>query len=72
MVRLTPAEIARELERHGFRVVAAERYAMYYRHQPGRAARWLSVPGAFELATLGLATLNRLAERWETNSRSKL
>ena len=61
VVRLTLDRDLAELERHGFRVVAAERYAMYYRHQPGRAARWLSVPGAFELATLGLTTLNRSA-----------
>jgi SAM-dependent methyltransferase len=58
--RLSRGEVEKELGRHGFRVVAAERYGMYYRHHPGPAARWLSAPGAFELATIGLTALNHV------------
>jgi ubiquinone/menaquinone biosynthesis C-methylase UbiE/uncharacterized protein YbaR (Trm112 family) len=60
VARLTTDEIEEELKRHGFRVVAAKRYGMYYRHKPGSGARWLSAPGAYELTTLALATLNHL------------
>jgi SAM-dependent methyltransferase len=40
--RVDPAAIAGTLERNGFSVVRCERYAMVYRHEPGRAARLLS------------------------------
>jgi SAM-dependent methyltransferase len=62
--RLTLAEIAQELERHGFQVLRGERYAMYYRHRPGPVARWLSAPGAFELTKAGFNGLNLLAGRF--------
>jgi SAM-dependent methyltransferase len=61
VLRLRPDDIARELSRHGMRVVTAQRYGMYYRHKPGAAARLLSAPGAFELATFSIAALNRVA-----------
>jgi SAM-dependent methyltransferase len=41
--RVDPAAIAGVLERNGFSVVRCERYAMVYRHEPGRAARFLSL-----------------------------
>jgi hypothetical protein len=62
--RLTVGEIASELERHGFDVIGAERYGMYYRHKPGPAVGWLSAPGAFELATAGFTALNGLGGRF--------
>jgi SAM-dependent methyltransferase len=62
--RLTLAEIAQELHRHGFEVLRGERYAMYYRHRPGPAVRWLSAPAAFELTKAGFKGLNLLAGRF--------
>jgi SAM-dependent methyltransferase len=40
--RVDPTAIVTALERNGFSVVRCERYAMVYRHEPGRAARLLS------------------------------
>jgi SAM-dependent methyltransferase/uncharacterized protein YbaR (Trm112 family) len=40
--RVDPAAIVDALEANGFSVVRCERYAMVYRHEPGRAARLLS------------------------------
>jgi SAM-dependent methyltransferase len=40
--RVDPTAIVGALERNGFSVVRCERYAMVYRHEPGRAARLLS------------------------------
>jgi hypothetical protein len=40
--RVDPAAIVGALEENGFSVVRCERYAMVYRHEPGRAARLLS------------------------------
>jgi ubiquinone/menaquinone biosynthesis C-methylase UbiE len=62
--RLTLAEIAQELQRHGFQVLRGERYAMYYRHRPGPVVRWLSAPAAFELTKAGFKGLNLLAGRF--------
>jgi ubiquinone/menaquinone biosynthesis C-methylase UbiE len=62
--RLTLNEIACELQRHGFEVLRGERYAMYYRHRPGRAVRRLSAPVAFELTTTGFKALNLIAGRF--------
>jgi ubiquinone/menaquinone biosynthesis C-methylase UbiE len=62
--RLTLAEIVSELATHGFEPVAPHRYAMYYRHWPGRAVRLLSRPGLLPLATGGFLIANRLAGRF--------
>jgi len=59
--RLTLAEIVSELASHGFAPIAPHRYAMYYRHWPGRAARLLSRPRLLALATRGFLVANRLA-----------
>ena len=59
--RMTLAEIVSELAAHGFEPVAPHRYAMYYRHWPGRAVRLLSRPGLLPLATAGFHVANRLA-----------
>ncbi len=61
VARLAPRELAAELERHGFHVVQAERYGMFYRHEPGPLARVLSRRGAFALTTAALLAANGLA-----------
>jgi SAM-dependent methyltransferase len=40
--RIDPAAMVTALERNGFSVVRCERYAMVYRHEPGRAAQLFS------------------------------
>jgi ubiquinone/menaquinone biosynthesis C-methylase UbiE/uncharacterized protein YbaR (Trm112 family) len=62
--RLTLAEIVSELAAHGFESIAPHRYAMYYRHWPGRTSRLLSRPRLLALATGGLLVANRLAGRF--------
>jgi hypothetical protein len=63
-MRLTPDEIARVLGDHGFRVVDATRYAMYYRHHPGRSVRLLSRQPALAAATSALSAANRVVGRF--------
>jgi SAM-dependent methyltransferase len=58
VLRLAPDEIGDELRRHGFSVLKAERYAMFYRHVPGRPSRFLSRPGVFQLAKAGYRLAN--------------
>jgi SAM-dependent methyltransferase len=58
VARLTLEEVADELSSRGYRIVAAERYAMRYAHHPGLAARWLSSAPLFPVARLGLRALN--------------
>ncbi len=60
VARMGVEEVAAVLHTHGFRVVRAERYAMYYRHEPGRAVRFLSAPGAFAVARAGFRAANLL------------
>jgi ubiquinone/menaquinone biosynthesis C-methylase UbiE len=47
--RLTLDELTSELRAHGFRPVRPHRYAMYYRHWPGRAVRLLYSPSCCPL-----------------------
>lgn len=71
VARIASGEIVAALETQGFHVLGAERYAMYYRHEPGRAVRRLSAfpllplaRGAFRLANLVLGGIgNKLAVR---------
>jgi len=62
--RLTLEEIVAALEEHGFEPLAPHRYAMYYRHRPGRGVRLLSRPGLLPLATAGFRAANRLLGRF--------
>jgi ubiquinone/menaquinone biosynthesis C-methylase UbiE/uncharacterized protein YbaR (Trm112 family) len=62
--RLTLDEISRELSSRGFRLIRPHRYAMYYRHWPGRAMRVLSTPPLLPVAQAGLNVLNRVAGRF--------
>lgn len=60
VARLTLAQVADELRRQGFRVLSQERYAMYYKHQPGLPARWLSRRAVLPVATRAHRQLNRI------------
>lgn len=51
VARLEPALVEHYLRETGFRVVRSQRYAMYYRHFPGRIFEALSRPGLYGLAT---------------------
>src|SRR5439155_1080684 len=62
--RLTLDEISRELSSRSFRPIRPHRYAMYYRHWPGRAMRVLSTRPLLPLAQAGLNVLNRVAGRF--------
>jgi ubiquinone/menaquinone biosynthesis C-methylase UbiE len=62
--RLTLDEIVSQLAEHGFRPVLPHRYAMYYRHWPGRAVRLLSTPSLLPLATGGFRVLNSVLGRY--------
>lgn len=45
VARVEPQEVAEQLRSAGFSVLTADRYAMYYPHEPGRIFRRLSLPG---------------------------
>jgi ubiquinone/menaquinone biosynthesis C-methylase UbiE/uncharacterized protein YbaR (Trm112 family) len=62
--RMTIEEIVLELTRRGFRPVFPHRYAMYYRHWPGRGVRALSNPALLPLATAAFAATNRVLGRY--------
>ena len=59
--RLAPRDVAATLREHGLEVVREERYGMYYKHEPGRAARALSGRQALRVAQAGFRAANRLA-----------
>ena len=58
--RVDPASIVTALERNGFSVVRCKRYAMVYRHEPGRAARLLSRQPLRPIGRLALEAFNAL------------
>jgi SAM-dependent methyltransferase/uncharacterized protein YbaR (Trm112 family) len=64
VMRLKLDEITRGLRASGFRPIQPHRYAMFYRHWPGRAMRALSWPPVFPLAVGGMALANRLVGRY--------
>jgi ubiquinone/menaquinone biosynthesis C-methylase UbiE/uncharacterized protein YbaR (Trm112 family) len=63
VARLTIDEVSATLSDLGFRIVAAERYGMYYRHEPGRAVRVLSHQPLLGLAQISFRVANALAGR---------
>lgn len=64
VVRLMPAEVAELLRTAGFRPIVTERYAMYYRHEPGWVFRVLSRRGVFPLVRAGWKVANALIGRF--------
>jgi glycosyltransferase involved in cell wall biosynthesis/SAM-dependent methyltransferase/uncharacterized protein YbaR (Trm112 family) len=52
VIRLTPAEVTRTLESAGYSPLVAQRYAMYYPHEPGPILRAMSGRWTFPLARL--------------------
>ncbi len=64
VARLTPRELAEGLRAAGFQPVHQERYAMYYRHEPGRLFVALSQPVLFPPARAGWRVANWLVGRW--------
>jgi len=58
--RLRPAVVSRELEAAGF-AVQAERYLLYYGHEPGIGVRLASTPGAYAAFRLAVATADLAA-----------
>jgi ubiquinone/menaquinone biosynthesis C-methylase UbiE len=64
VARLDPHEVASELRARGFDVVGAERYAMFYRHQPGLPTAALSLRPIFPLARAVLRVTNMVLGRF--------
>jgi len=64
VARLRPDEVARRLRREGFQIMGVRRYALVYRHRPGRASRLLSMTPLFQATRLGFKVLNLAAGRW--------
>lgn len=56
--RLNMDDLIEILEGDGLRVTRAQRYALFYRHEPGPVARLMSAPGLFQATTLGWAVVN--------------
>jgi len=61
IARVDPESLAAEVSAAGFEVVKNERYAMVYRHEPGRASRILSQPGLRNVTAGALRAFNALA-----------
>ena len=61
IARIDPEWLAAEVSAAGFEVVRNERYAMVYRHEPGRAARFLSLPGLRKVTAGALRSFNAVA-----------
>ncbi len=64
VARVTIEEMAAVLKAQGFQIVHRDRYAMYYRHEPGRVCAGLSAPGVFALFRAAWRLANRLAGRF--------
>ncbi|MBA2372272.1 MAG: methyltransferase domain-containing protein [Chloroflexi bacterium] len=59
--RVDPVEFIELLEGHGFRIVEARRYGMFYRHEPGPAMRLFSSRPLFPAATAAVTAFNAVA-----------
>jgi SAM-dependent methyltransferase len=59
--RLTLDRVSRTLSANGFRTVRSNRYAMFYRHEPGWLARALSTGPLLPVAVAALRTANAIA-----------
>lgn len=63
VARLTTAEVAAELTHRQFRPILSQRYAMYYRHEPGAVFRALSSRGVFNLVQVAWQIANAVIGR---------
>lgn len=63
VIRFEPARLAARIETAGFVTVRADRYAMLYRHLPGRTMTWLSRPVARPAVVAGYRLIARLLGR---------
>jgi SAM-dependent methyltransferase len=61
IARLDPEVLSAEVSAAGFDVVKNERYAMVYRHEPGRPSRVLSLPGVRNVTVAALQAFNAVA-----------
>jgi SAM-dependent methyltransferase/uncharacterized protein YbaR (Trm112 family) len=61
VARLTLSELERSLHEAGFRLVRAERYAMYYKHEPGSVFNALSRPPILPVVKGAYRAVNALA-----------
>lgn len=64
VARMDPQEVASELRALGFDILRAERYAMFYRHEPGLPSAALSMPPVFTLARAALKATNAVVGRF--------
>jgi SAM-dependent methyltransferase len=62
--RLRTEEVVRHLAARGFGSSHAHRFAMYYRHEPGRVVRALSGPVGLPVAKLGFRAVNAFVGRF--------
>jgi len=63
VARLEPAAVASSLQAAGFHVVRADRYAMYYHHEPGRLTALLSRQLLLASTIRGWRLANRIVGR---------
>jgi SAM-dependent methyltransferase len=61
--RLDPDAAHAELQRAGFPTISTKRYAMFYRHEPGPAMRFVSRRRVAPLARWALLAVNRVVGR---------
>jgi ubiquinone/menaquinone biosynthesis C-methylase UbiE/uncharacterized protein YbaR (Trm112 family) len=64
VMRLTVDEIVGELRAHDFEPINPHRYAMFYRHWPGRPMRALSRPIVFPVTVAAFRLANRVLGRF--------
>jgi len=64
VARMEPSEVAAFLETHGYAVLRAERYAMYYPHRPGAVFSLLSQPFLYPVVQIGWRVANALVGRF--------
>lgn len=64
VARLVPSEVVEYLHAQGFRPLKVERYAMYYRHRPGRIMQVASLRGVFPIVRFGWRAANEMLGRF--------
>ncbi len=64
VARFRIADLADALQRNGFVVTSANRYAMFYRHEPGAPSTLLSLPVMYPLAKATWRVANALLGRF--------